>query len=788
VTLALIVFVSIAYSAVGLAASRTARSASPRTTASVSRDAGRFNTVHRPAAAARPDDPPIGVSIQTLSSDPGSAILIDGRGLPNVADRNGIHIVVLSAATRERLESGTAPRNGGGLNLLTAIARKWASQHPLVIVSAAHGVNASDKSALDALTKQLGATPFTGTERGRLAAGSPFSIIGYPGGAAGTAWTKVAPDLGGSGDITGWLQFNHATGEYGYVSGHDVTFDTSVPGGPADGNTIGVDGHRYSGQLPANYHTGFEILSLNSQTLAERSLDFVQTENEPGSEKLAQDLETASSPSSPNDPAPLVFVQSIGRPVGGRGGFWPKAADVIKKLGGSPLAFLNLLGHSDYTLVGSTDAGPAAAEAGTILGAPGPESGVLAPGQNLSFLPVAAGPTGGINLQLVKLEYQAPEAWPAINAAAENSIGQQVRLCGPSSSSCDFRSKFGSDYQAAWPQIHTDINTASVMAPHSGPGFTDDEYQATRARLSTELSMFSQVKNYFTVLHDAFGASSQDRRVDVKQIGDQVYADVSPPPADKTSAFALGLVSNILKLGAFAGPPVSAITSGLSGVFALSAFLAGRAAPDSSLADQVKVRSDELAKQSQAQISDAIDGLTTQARIVVTDWGKLRAASRYISDGDWRLPTDPKDYVPTLQRSVKQWFAESLVSTAYPWLIRTQPLPPLGPTNANNLVCLGHEAFGYPKEAPWGKEPASAQMRAVESWKPDGSPIDPVFFISRWAPPTTWNSGSISQKLADMMFGHGRDELAVNLYQFLSPRWFEGIHTAIQLRIHCALR
>ena len=657
-----------------------------------------------------------------------------------------------------------------------------------MIVSGARGVPASDMRSLDTLAKTLGGLEFTAAEQGRLAAGSSFSIIGNPGGLSGTAWMKVGanPDPGTGGNITGWLQFNHGTGEYGYVSGQDLTFDTSVPGAPARGNTIEVDGHPYTKQLPTGYANGFEILSVDSQTLAERHVFVDETENTDGAQQLATDLAEASRPTSPGNPAPLVFVQSIGRPLGGPGA-WTDAAATIWKLGGSSIAFLNLLGKSDYTLVGSTQAGAAATEAGTVLGDAGPEDGVLAPGHDLGFLPVVAGHVGGVNLQLVNLEYQAPEGFPAINAAAENSIGQQVLLCGQSSSSCNFRHKFGSDYQASWSQIATDINSDSVKAPHSGPSFTDDQYDATRRELSTEISKFLQVKNYFTVLRDAFAASSQDRRVNVQEIGDEVYNTVKPPPADTTSLFAIGLISKALQVGAFAGPPVSGITGGLSAVFAFAAYVAGDASP-ASLADQVRVRSDKLAKQSQAQISDAIDGLTTQARIVVTDWGKLQAASRHISDRDWRLPPDPKDYVPTLQQSVKQWFAESLVSSTYPWLIRGTP-PPIGPPTVEGLSCDMYAGnWPFPDKRigaahPWFAEPRIASMRAVESWNSNGTTNMPFYLFSmkpllRVVNDSAVEKNTISQSVADTLFGHSRGQLGINLYQFMSPHWFGPLHRA----------
>ena len=74
------------------------------------------------AVTARPPDPPIGVSLETLSGAADGAIRIDGAGVKDTTDRNGVFVAVLERTTRAIVESGTVPRNGGGITQLKSIA------------------------------------------------------------------------------------------------------------------------------------------------------------------------------------------------------------------------------------------------------------------------------------------------------------------------------------------------------------------------------------------------------------------------------------------------------------------------------------------------------------------------------------------------------------------------------------------------------------------------------------------------------------------------------------------
>jgi hypothetical protein len=746
----------------------------------------------------RPGDPPIGVSLQTLSPDAGSAIVINGQGVPDTSDRNGIFVVVLDRASRDIRQHGTTPTHGGGIQQLQDIANRF-NDTTMMIISDTKGITRADMGQFLTLAKRLGATVTT-AEQNRLAAGASFSIIGSPGGDPGTAWVKVAslPDSDHTGgNITGYLQYNPPAGAYNYVSGQVATYDTSASGSGGTTNVIEVNGERYSGTLPEG-NAGFEILVLDSRTLAKLSQITVATTTAAGQNAMATALKAAMRSSvHADDPPPLVFVQSIGQPVSTSTG-WTEAADAVEAMGATRLAFLNLQGDSDYTLVGSTGSPKRAVEAGSILGRPGALTGMLTPGSDLTYQPVTAGAPGLENLQLAHLLYQPATSWPSVNTTAETWLGRMVRLCPADATSCDFRRAFGDNYQASWNQIATDLNAPVTNYPGDGHGFTQLEYGQTRQELADEVSMFNQVKNYFTVLRDTFGQSSQDKRVDVRALGDQVYNAVKPPPAAADIGVTiLAALSKLIVLGSAVAPDpgIKAALSGLSTAFGFIVNTLSNEKGSTTFADGVRARADDLARLSQEQLADAADGMTTQARIVVSDYGKLKAASNYIAGG-WQLPSDPKEYVPTLQLSVKRWYAEALVPVAYPWMLRGTP-PPLGPGDANGLSCplyVGNWPFPDKRianEHPWAPLPRNVQFRAIERWSGTAQ-VRPTFFFARRPAITAVSEREdwdliMPQSLADTLFGSNRDQLHLNLYQFVSPRYFGAIHYANDAANRCDL-
>ena len=502
----------------------------------------------------RPADPPIGVTIQTLSGDPAGAVQIDDKPQKDTYDRNGIFVVVLDRKTRAVLESGTVPRNKAGLDQLHSIEQKnVGTDGALMIVSGTHGVPNDQVNSLDSLVTDLGGTALTAADKARLADDSAFSIIGIPGGAAGGAWTRVAQQFaGGGGEISGWLQFNPVIGMYNYVPGDDVSFNTAAASTPANAATIEVNGRRYFTQLDSGQANGFMILTLNAQTLDYISEVAVTTDTAAGQSDLKDALAHALRPfADPNNSPRLVFVRSIGQPKLDAGS-WPQATDAIVKLGGTALAINNLDGKSDYALIGASGSS-AAVEAGAVLGQPGLPEGLLARGHDMAYHPVDSGPAGSVNLELAKIEYQGRQAFPPFSdeqKKAETYIGKKIDLCADSATVCNFRTEYSDNYQADWRQFATDLNTDRVKEyPGPGHGFDAAQYSAVRSTLETEISMVNKIHNYFAYLQNLFEKAGGDRGINVEAVGKAIFDSVNPPPDRYTTSQTLALLGKISSIG-----------------------------------------------------------------------------------------------------------------------------------------------------------------------------------------------------------------------------------------------
>ena len=208
-------------------------------------------------------------------------------------------------------------------------------------------------SSVNTLEKSLGGVGFTDNEQIRLARSTVFpgarygwSIIGVPGGPAGTAWEEVAPmqrpqqpQSPWTGNITGYLQYQHRLGLYDFVPSDDVTFDLDAPGTTGTTNVTSVNGHNYPGTLPAGTTNGFHVVTLDSRSLTQVDNAVYSTDSAAALSNFASRIaETYSSYN--NNPQPLVFITSIGRPT-----IRPPAdtqtADGIQRLGGNRLAWLN---------------------------------------------------------------------------------------------------------------------------------------------------------------------------------------------------------------------------------------------------------------------------------------------------------------------------------------------------------------------------------------------------------------------------------------------------------------
>ncbi|MBE7193274.1 MAG: hypothetical protein INR66_12420 [Gordonia polyisoprenivorans] len=733
------------------------------------------------APPAHPKEKPIGVSLETLSSRP-NAVVIDGVEQPNTYDRNGIFIVVIDSQTRNLLEAGTAPNNGAGLAQLGSIA----TGHPrgsIVVISAAHGINPGDRGALDRVATAIGAK-LSDRDFQRLGANSAFSMVGTSGGAAGTAWTKVAPSptTAGGGDITGMLRWNSDGLRYDFVPDRQQTIVTSVGYEPNPGarlfNVIGVGNKLYDADTIEPNGSGFHILSLDPQTLAVRRNVTVVTSSSP--QRLPLELAAAADP-PPGQLAPLVVIQSMGHPIPSPR--WYDAASVIGRIGGSPLAFMNMdkSPTGDYALIGGLTAGSESAESGGVLGSPGPVEGVLSPSHDMTYFPQATGPLGSVNIDQIRVVNEPTTDFTPINTAAENWIGYRVNVCGEPSRAkgdCDFRTRYGSDYEKRgndWADLATRVE---FLAYEAGHGFTDEQFQQTKNKLKVELRAVASVHRYYSFLQKIFSTAGGPGRVNVKPVGDAIFNSINPDGSVQVEANAMQFIDKVTGFASLIFPGIKAVTGNLLSAYSFTSYLSSKTDASSKPANPVRVRGDQLTRQIADSLASAADNLDTEARIVVTDPGKLAAAAEAIDSEQWALPDSSAEAVRGLELGAKRWFAEALLPTAYPWLIRTTPQP-LGTTNLSAYYCKGRNT------PPWKGANSKLQLVAVQGFGDDRQPYSPTFFPSR---DTVFEYNTDNEKHArqmtpsdavvDLLFGTDAGQLRINKFEFYSPRYFGPLRNA----------
>ena len=731
-------------------------------------------------------EPVLGVPIETLSDNPSASIIVNGEGMPDASDRQNLLIAVLDARTRVRLNSGTAPNNTDGLRILASIADSYRNRNDtIVIVSGHRGItNASRDPAVGNLLRALGAS-LSGNDLNRMEAGAPFSMVGKTAAPEGTAYTRVGVGVGdrAGGDITGLLRWSANGQRYDFTPPAPMPYSTRQEA--ADGRTVTmrVGDARYTST--ANGPDGFVIRGFNSQTLEPAYNATVVTGSDAGNRELSTKLVAAANEVDAGGRPLLVMVQSFGRPR--PTGAWQDGAEAIIRLGGSRLSFLSLDGTSDYTLVGGTAAGSTVVEMGSILGRPGPATGLIARSHDSSFKPLQSGPSGGLDVRQSEIMYQsayqggsdrAPN-FPSINAAAETYIGWKANVPGctsPTAATCNVREKYRTNYNASWTSIRQDlVSTVAMPTDGAAYSFTAAEFDAALAQLRKEVTSFVAVKTYYDNSQKSMGLVGGDAKLSVTQIGDAMVREVSPPAGSTVFADGVKLTNVMMNSVMLVAPELKTVWGPVSTLLGLTAYTS--AASDSNamaLANQTRVRSDQLSRQVNDSLTASTYAFTTVALIMASDYGKLQAANTEIAEEHWVAPTEPGQLLNALKTGLRTWFASTLVPMTYPWLIRGTP-PPVGPGDVNGLSCGLPSGFGsLIQHHPWVRMPRNAQMRATWSFDANG-PMRWNMFFTREKPDVDNDDqyhDIITQGTADMMFGNGPDQLNINLYDFMSPRYF----------------
>ncbi|MDI9917310.1 hypothetical protein [Rhodococcus sp. IEGM 1379] len=748
--------------------------------------------------AGRPADLPIGVTFEALSRAPGGVIKINGEDVRDTTDRNHYSIAVIDRGTREVKESGTV--NLGATSYLSDIARRYPRTNGyLMVISGFRGVvDQRNLDALAAAVSYLGGRPLTDDERSLLRSGHAFSVVGIPGGAAGGAFITVdkGDGIGPQGNVYGYLQVNTATDQYGVVNPENPTFDTTNTASTPGASEVLFDHKRYataSSQVLGAGQSGFQVLAFD-QGLANTKNVTVATngtsDDAAAQTRLATEIQDAAQASGST-----VVVQSIGHPVARSKG-WSDAAVWIERLGGNRLAFNNLAADSDYSLVGSLTAGPAAIEASSILGRPGPIAGGLARNRDMVFTPTSGGPAGGTNTELIDISYQAPQSFPAFTtghsdttaagtAAADLYIGRTLGICAQATPVCSVRTEYYRSFKADWHTVATDLDSRRLDYPGDGRNFTEADYTAVRTQLGSEISMVNRVRTYFAALQQPFGEAAQQGAIDLDKITKAVIDSIGAPNDSGTTSFVLGLIGKIVALGGFAGPPVSAVAAGLSAAFGLGAYLSQPSGPPQ-LVNDVQVRASELGRTARAQMLATSRSITGLTLLVLSDYGKLTATAARLPTTKWTLPNDTGPTIANLTLAAQRSAAEKLVPLVFPWLLRGTPL-----RSAQSMSCkkVIPRVSTDIQVHVWKNQPANAALNVRDYFTAEGSDIPAPYWFAKAS--LDEDRASPPASLTNMLFDPANPAtgtLGINQQDFINPRIFGAAHQANDAAPRCDLR
>jgi hypothetical protein len=731
--------------------------------------------------AVAPNDPPIGVPIDTQGDN--HAIVIAGQGYGGGAGE-GTAFVVLERTTRAVVASGRVGADADGMKQLTDLADNFGGGANYMRYSMIVGSTGLKQEALldplFTLLKKLGAALASPEELRSLKAGAAFSVIGIPGAPAGAATTRV-PSGAETAAITGYLQPNQATDAdgtplYDFAAGEQPSFDTKVKG-DATGSEMVIAGQSYPGALPAGTTAGFHVVVLDSLTL-ELLKDEVLATNGTSNDRAAQGAvagELAKGVATRG--GPLIFVQTIGKPSAA-GPEWQGVVKALVRVGANPELVNALNGTAEYALVGRVGSSAPPAEASTAYdhgpyAAPSyPPSrlvGTLARGRTSSYVPnvystpTDKAPEGSVNLALTRIAYQPAQAWPPLPggtadeaAKAEHLICEGMKFCQSTDSCPSVRDCFWQRYSADWELKLQLLN--NVAYPGDGKGFGKATFDAVKKELFDETADVVNVKHFLVQLQEPFEKSALSSYVDLQGISKNIYDSVQPPPQDNSKSWTLGLIGKIVALGGAIPPPVRYAAAGISAAFSLASYLSDKSGQPI-LGAEITARSAELGNELVSRVDTARRTMVGLGMMLVSDYGKLTASDQHV-DTDWALPADIKAAVDAYRTSAKQWFYEALIPTEFPFLISAK-----NANNARYLQCLGG--------SEWPNQPDMFQMNATVGYDDKGNAINAVFFFTKGS----GGGSSPSDSIGDEMFRPRSGEkpgLGIEKLQFFSPRVFGG--------------
>lgn len=697
---------------------------------------------------AVPNVPPIGVPIETMfpnglieESEADMAIRIGATkywlGQPK---GNQIQAVILDRSTLEPLYSAAYVGTKADAEKLEAEIGKHGNR-VLVVISAPDFPSSAVNAAFVPIVKGLGAPtgPIGGERTG-------WSVIGVPGSKGGAYLgsglnVNPTPDTNLRGRLDGYLQEaivdEPGAKGFAFVPSERVTFDTAAPGAPALANRITVGTAEYaSASLPACATGGFQVLALVAETLVPASSASFATNgcgaaaDSAGLAQMAAFLASISATGTgPAEGPKLLIVQSIGAPYDAAASGWNEVATGLERLGGTGSVFG--AARAGYSLVGGIGiSGLQLTEASqTLTGKPARIGGLMVPDRRGAFQPMLASPTGQTPYDLTEIAYQPSQPWPASQTKGERAalayIAEKVLdLPAPTQgSSCyvparpDVRSEYCNLAKASsWSGYVSQVREAPYK---KGNGFTKEDWEKVTAALAApgynEFNAVSTVWALIGVLQRAFGTGSAEGQVDLGKIATEVQQAIAPPEQGEATGWWLELLANLAAIASYYDFGIEdEVAQKITGTLSGALFITGQNLYDREgdpLAEEFKLDAKDVAVTLSERYTAASSALGRVGELLVSDAGKLRAASQ---DPALGISSEGvEELVGLLRTGGKQWSYGALLPIAYEavGLQRGELLNNPLPASANQYECeffeVGGGSGGY---FPF-KAPAAAQLR-----------------------------------------------------------------------------
>ena len=695
---------------------------------------------------AVPPSNPSGLAISTRTLSTSGGVTLDGKRLAPTDPTASLQLVALSRGTLELLANESYQ---GDSTCTAALLKRVEALDSRSLVVLTSPISDSKAPAADPASQR---TLGTAVERiGGDAPGSArgFTVIGIPDGyATENAGLRREPS-GGPGEMSGYLQLDSTKQNFAYVSADYVPFDTHADAtsptqavitvGDCSGGPVVPPGVPRPLTAPCTSYAsdpldapafsgGFFVLVLDAGTLERREAetfalkapeggDFANVVNWQVLESLHGMLARYA-----NDPAALVFVQSIG----GVGRYddhsptgplvmaaWNKVADDMNDLGAHSYLFQALPpGNSDsYALVapGVRNTGgctrqcisPDVSVASTAAsGTPGRLSGVLSRNDSSQYRARGAGQADEVPDPIEQVASQAQVPWPMRDPAHADALSCVTEAIADAGG-IDLQTPIERNY---WHPDVIDPGTLGIMKTQlaalshgtlpSGVKSCSTRLVSTGAfndvkgQLTREFGYVGLIPGFIDDLQKPFVLDQGGSATALSSAINTAAHAINSPPTAVAKADPVRLIADVSNLiGAI--PGVNDVTGadlvGSTLTFAADLERTPNGHPQLDLTATESALADEVA----ARVGQAVEHYDTVGRQLLSDWGRLSlTAANRSADNSWVFSPDTTTLAQqAIDASARRLAYRSLFPLRYAPLILNAAEQPRSFTSAASFTC-----------------------------------------------------------------------------------------------------